>query len=395
MRAPLFDVQARSRARAARGWSIHRLRGRAASARVDLARGPSPRRRLSRRKLSLGAWKASSARANPRQHRGDAALGQLGQHRQRAAQADERHLVAGGALDRLGRQPERRVTGVEQRGVGQRHLHRDLRARRAPPSGASTRGPPRPRPPTAPAPGAGSRGRAPPTGTIVRGSPTQILFTSSAVVGAGALVELLGRAARPSARPPTHAITSAPAGSRFHESRSASVGRRDAGAQLRAGRSARRRPGSTARSIREQHVGGVHHGAAVARPSAGRARRCAPPRDAEIKPARGRGDRRGALVDHQRVEHHRAVGLAAVARRIQRMAEREPTSSSPSTRKRTFTGSSLGPGQLAGHVEQRQEVALVVGGAARVEAAVALGRARRAGCPIGRADRGAWTSWWP
>ena len=64
-----------------------------------------------------------------------------------------------------------------------------------------------------------------------------------------------------------------------------------------------------------------------------------------------------------------------------------PVSSSPSTSTRTLTGSVPGRRLLAGDVQQRQEVALVVGRAARVDAPVAdVGREGRGGPRVEVAD---------
>jgi hypothetical protein len=72
----------------------------------------------------------------------------------------------------------------------------------------------------------------------------------------------------------------------------------------------------------------------------------------------------------------------------------EPISSSPSMMTLTLTGSSpraCEPGADRGDV--REDPGLVVGGAAAVEAAVALGRLeRRRGPPVGVPT--GWTSWW-
>ena len=96
--------------------------------------------------------------------------------------------------------------------------------------------------------------------------------------------------------------------------------------------------------------------------------------------ARRQRDRGRALVDHQRVEHDRAVGVV--------LAGPEPLQHRGAAdlllaldQEAHVHGQLARPGKLARHVQQRQEVALVVGRAARVDAPVALGRLERRALP--------------
>ena len=103
--------------------------------------------------------------------------------------------------------------------------------------------------------------------------------------------------------------------------------------------------------------------------------------------ARRDGDHGRALVDHAGVEHQRAVGSALVlADPPQR--RRGPDLLLALDPEAHVHRQLAGARELAPHVEQRQEVALVVRGAARVEAAVALGGLERRAVPgVERARR--------
>ena len=135
---------------------------------------------------------------------------------------------------------------------------------------------------------------------------------------------------------------------------------------------------------REQDVRRVQHGAAVearvqvARPGAD-LDRCL------HEAARADGDRRCALVRHQRVEDDRAVDAEVrVAQPAQHRAAADLLLSLD--QEAHVHGQLARARELAGHMQKRQEVALVVRRAARVEPAAALGRLeRRRGPGLARA----------
>ena len=214
-------------------------------------------------------------------------------------------------------------------------------------------------------------------GTIVRGSPPTISLTSTRRVGAVALVVLGAGAAGAPGAPPTSAITSSPGGSRAHDSRSARRRRRDAGAQLLAHAPVRARAPRAA-SIACSTCSGVEHAAAVhARVQVARAR-CARVTSHITMPRSPTVIAGVSLVGHAASRRRSPRRRRARRRAARRPPTAPPASSSPSTSTRTLTGSVALAGQRAGDVQQRQEVALVVGGAARVEAPVAdLGLERR------------------
>jgi hypothetical protein len=88
------------------------------------------------------------------------------------------------------------------------------------------------------------------------------------------------------------------------------------------------------------------------------------------QPAQPDGDRRRVLVDHPESKTITQSPPRSSAR-TQCATASPPVSSSPSTSTRTLTGSAPACGLRARDVQQRQEVALVVGRAARVDAPVA------------------------
>ena len=75
----------------------------------------------------------------------------------------------------------------------------------------------------------------------------------------------------------------------------------------------------------------------------------------------------------------------------------EPDSSSPSTSSLSVTGGAVRPAAARparGAEQVEQDLALVVGGAAGQQLAVALGRLERRAVPLSSGSTG-WTSWWP
>ena len=206
-------------------------------------------------------------------------------------------------------------------------------------------------------------------GTIVRGSPELDHVHVQRRRGAGALVELAARARshlagahRPQrVEPRLQALPRA----------AFLVGnRRHSGPQLLAHAAVRSRLHLS--EHRREDVGGVEHRPAVhARVEIALAGAHA---DRGLgEPAGGDRDRGCALVGHQGVEHDRAVDVEF---RVAQPAEHRAAADLllPLDEEAHVHGELAGRGQPAGHVEQRQEVALVVGGAARVDASVALGR---------------------
>ncbi len=268
------------------------------------------------------------------------------------------------------------MTGVEQRRVGQLHLHRHLGARRRgraqhPLEGHRHLG------------GRLPRGQA--HGEVRsrhRRHDRARLPHPDAVhvergLGPGALVELPGRAP----------VRGAPADPRDHVLAGGQLlpgmplgvgGRRDTGTELAA-----ERPVGSGEHLPEhvrEHVGGVQHRAAVDAgvqvPLAG-----ADLQRRGDQAARGGGDGRGVLVHHHRVEHHRAVGGSTVLA--------DPAHGRAGAhlllalhQEAHVHGQFVRAGHLAGHVEQREEVPLVVRRASRIEATVALLRLEGRALPV-------------
>ena len=88
------------------------------------------------------------------------------------------------------------------------------------------------------------------------------------------------------------------------------------------------------------------------------------------QPARGEGDGGRALVQHPGVEHQRGVRTALVLA-YPAQGGRRPDLLLPLHEEAYVDRQLASARELAGHVQQREEVALVVGGPARVEAIAA------------------------
>ena len=220
-----------------------------------------------------------------------------------------------------------------------------------------------------------SRGRAPAPGRSCAAPPPSILFTSSAGRGPGALVEL--RAGAGSDRPRAHR-------------RQHLVARRQplpGLALLGAGgvtpapaprARARRRPARPRRAC-QQHVRRVQHRAAVeARVQVALARAhldVGPP--GRAWPPRSPACARRPSASRTRARSRPRARPRAIQRSTERAADLLLALHQEAHVHRQLARAR----ELAGHVQQRQEVALVVGGAARVEAAVALGRLERRAVP--------------
>ena len=187
-------------------------------------------------------------------------------------------------------------------------------------------------------------------------------------LGPVARVEVVARAAALRGVAPASASTCAPGGELAQDARSSAVG------SMRPARSSSHsRPsasGISGASACMQRVARVQRGAAVhARVEVAR-RRAHVDRELHDRRAR-RSSARGCSSSS--MPESKTIAQSAPRSSCVEPASAwwPPISSSPSTSTRTCTGSSPASASSAGHVQQRQEVALVVAGAARVQPAVA------------------------
>ena len=200
--------------RASRGWRSHRLRGRSASAAYSSRAAGLAEPQALQAVALVGRVEGVVAVARSRspslsmpRSASTASNGSVPPMRTSAGAVPQARSIAPRG------EPQRRVGRVEQRRLGAaRARSRHLGARPAPPRAAAARA--RRRPAAALWPGASRTvtwPRATP-GTIVRGSPTSIMFTSTAVARAGALVELSRRRRRPPDARPRRRSPSSPGG---------------------------------------------------------------------------------------------------------------------------------------------------------------------------------------
>ena len=316
-----------------------------------------PRSRLVSANDSSGAWKASCGSPKP-----DTIVGMPRSENAASTGSEPPVRISTGSRPHARASAARAIrsgllVGVEPRRAGEHRRVRQLGAVRQRARAAAPRA--RAEIVAGSWPGASrtDRSQVATGGMIVRASPPRMRCTSSDGVGAGADVEL-------GARPPRRQAVRRPrrARRRRRAARPSSPAPRRSAARSPARSGSGRRPsgpGSTAASARVERVEGVQRGAAVD------ARMRDPLAGADLElgehdPARGGRDRGRLGVEHPGVEDDRAVGAALVGEHP--LVDVVGAGLLGALDEHAHVHGQLARvGHLARDVQQREEVALVVG----------------------------------